>query len=335
VPVVAARSRTDAPSADDGIRLTVAAVAARLGVAAPTLRTWDRRYGLGPSGHTAGSHRRYNASDISRLETMRRLTLEGMAPADAARLATRGGLSAVESIGARDANGPQGRRVSPEADRPPGSDLDDGPTLEILDPLSLAAAAVESDEGRVRRLVRRATFRTSILAAWRTLVLPALELLAGRDHADRPGHEPEFVLRAAMLAAVREFGSTASGSSGDVLILAETAMHVEAHVLAGELSHRGLSTRVIRPRGRTVAEAVAVVRQRGMRMVVLLGEPEGADEVAAAVTATGEHVFVIAQARTAADVPEVHRARTLAGAVHEIESLLSEVPHTGKPVGDG
>src|SRR5699024_777713 len=29
--------------------LTVAAVAARLGVAASTLRTWDRRYGLGPS----------------------------------------------------------------------------------------------------------------------------------------------------------------------------------------------------------------------------------------------------------------------------------------------
>ncbi|MBZ2197749.1 MerR family transcriptional regulator [Occultella gossypii] len=333
---MAARSRTDAPSADDGIRLTVAAVAARLGVAAPTLRTWDRRYGLGPSGHAAGSHRRYNASDISRLETMRRLTLEGMAPADAARLATRGGLSAVESaIEVRDGSGPRGRRAAPEADRLPGSDLDDGPTLEIVDPLSLAAAAVESDEGRVRRLVRRAAFGTSILGAWRTLVLPALELLAGRDHADRPGHDPEFVLRGAMLAAVREFGSTTSGSSGDVLVLAEPAMHVEAHVLAGELSHRGLPARVVRPRARTVADAVAVVHQRGMRLVVLLGEPDGAGEVAADVTASGEHVFVIAHTRTAADLPDVHRARTLAGAVHEIESLLSEVPHTGNQAGDG
>ena len=39
--------------------LTVAAVARRLGVAPSTLRTWDRRYDLGPSAHTAGSHRRY------------------------------------------------------------------------------------------------------------------------------------------------------------------------------------------------------------------------------------------------------------------------------------
>ncbi|MEY3685921.1 MAG: hypothetical protein RJB00_871, partial [Actinomycetota bacterium] len=30
-------------------RLTVASVARRLGIAPATLRTWDRRYGLGPS----------------------------------------------------------------------------------------------------------------------------------------------------------------------------------------------------------------------------------------------------------------------------------------------
>ncbi|WP_418607771.1 MerR family transcriptional regulator [Georgenia sp. SUBG003] len=39
-----------------GAPLTVAAVAGRLGVAASTLRTWDRRYGLGPSAHEAGAH---------------------------------------------------------------------------------------------------------------------------------------------------------------------------------------------------------------------------------------------------------------------------------------
>ena len=41
--------------------LTVAAVARRLGVAPATLRTWDRRYGLGPTERVAGSHRRYSA----------------------------------------------------------------------------------------------------------------------------------------------------------------------------------------------------------------------------------------------------------------------------------
>lgn len=67
--------------------LTVAAVARRLGVAPATLRTWDRRYGLGPSEHTAGAHRRYSATDLARLVVMRRLTLEGVAPAEAAAIA--------------------------------------------------------------------------------------------------------------------------------------------------------------------------------------------------------------------------------------------------------
>ena len=65
--------------------LTVAAVARRLGVAPATLRTWDRRYGLGPSEHQAGSHRRYTAADLARLEHMRRLVIAGVPPADAAR----------------------------------------------------------------------------------------------------------------------------------------------------------------------------------------------------------------------------------------------------------
>jgi hypothetical protein len=74
--------------------LTVAAVARRLGVAPPTLRTWDRRYGLGPSAHTAGAHRRYSPADVARLMVMRRLTLEGVAPADAAKIAVATPVSA-------------------------------------------------------------------------------------------------------------------------------------------------------------------------------------------------------------------------------------------------
>jgi len=59
----------DAPTASAppyGARLTVSAVAHRLGVAPATLRTWARRYGLGPSEHSAGEHRRYSAADLAR-----------------------------------------------------------------------------------------------------------------------------------------------------------------------------------------------------------------------------------------------------------------------------
>ena len=62
--------------------LTVAAVARRIGVAPATLRTWDRRYGLGPSVHEAGEHRRYCPSDLAQLTLMRRLIISGVAPAD-------------------------------------------------------------------------------------------------------------------------------------------------------------------------------------------------------------------------------------------------------------
>jgi DNA-binding transcriptional MerR regulator len=65
-------------------KLTVAAVARRIGVAPATLRTWDRRYGLGPSQHQEGEHRRYCPKDLAKLTMMRRLIGAGVAPADAA-----------------------------------------------------------------------------------------------------------------------------------------------------------------------------------------------------------------------------------------------------------
>src|SRR3954466_16377778 len=70
------------------MRWWVAAVARALGVAPATLRTWDRRYGVGPSGHREGQHRRYTEVDLSRLEMMRQLLLQGVSTADAARAAT-------------------------------------------------------------------------------------------------------------------------------------------------------------------------------------------------------------------------------------------------------
>ncbi|WP_438387068.1 MerR family transcriptional regulator [Actinopolyspora saharensis] len=68
-------------------KLSVAAVARRLGVAPATLRTWDRRYGLGPTEHSSGSHRRYGPEDVARLELMQHALLRGASPAEAARYA--------------------------------------------------------------------------------------------------------------------------------------------------------------------------------------------------------------------------------------------------------
>jgi len=79
--------------------LSVAAVARLLGLASSTLRTWDRRYGLGASSHEAGSHRRYSPSDVARLMMMRRLIATGVAPNEAAEIAiSHEGLLKIEKI---------------------------------------------------------------------------------------------------------------------------------------------------------------------------------------------------------------------------------------------
>ncbi|MEU4804728.1 MerR family transcriptional regulator [Actinosynnema sp. NPDC023587] len=63
------------------------AVARMLGVSPVTLRTWDRRYGLGPSTREEGRHRRYSEQDVARLRRMLELTGHGVTPASAAAAA--------------------------------------------------------------------------------------------------------------------------------------------------------------------------------------------------------------------------------------------------------
>ncbi|GAB1820642.1 MerR family transcriptional regulator [Herbidospora sp. RD11066] len=67
----------------------IGAVARRFGLPAPTLRTWDQRYGLGPSLRTAGGHRRYTELDVQRIQEMHRLVRSGAPAAEAAEAALK------------------------------------------------------------------------------------------------------------------------------------------------------------------------------------------------------------------------------------------------------
>ena len=70
--------------------LPVGKVSELLGIPAVTLRTWEARYGLGPSGRTSGSHRRYTSADIKRLRRVQQLIARGVSAGDAARLSLGG-----------------------------------------------------------------------------------------------------------------------------------------------------------------------------------------------------------------------------------------------------
>lgn len=286
--------------------LTVAAVARTLGVAASTLRTWDRRYGLGPSAHQAGSHRRYTPEDVARLQTMRRLTLRGVAPADAARIATEPDTGEGQTV----------------ADDVPVAAVDDGSL--VLDPLTLAAAAVEPDLRRVHRMLQRATRQAGVVAVWTDLVQPAEEMVdtSRRRLAERPGTDPRGVMRVGLMQAIRELAVT---GSSPVRILAAPEDRVRAHVIAGGLAENDLGALVVGAEHVADVELDSWLPPGEAKVLAVIGNPPVAEEVVTRASERGDvEVFLLGSQSPAIWLRQVHRVRTAQAAVAEITAAVRE-----------
>lgn len=65
--------------------LRIGEVSRRTGVTVPTLRAWERRYGLLDPDRTEGGHRLYSDQDVAHVRAMQRLLDEGWSAAAAAR----------------------------------------------------------------------------------------------------------------------------------------------------------------------------------------------------------------------------------------------------------
>ena len=80
--------------------LNIAAVARRTGVAADTLRKWERRYAILRPKRTSGGQRRYDDADIARVEWLRDRLEEGYRIGEAAALlvGTVGGASSTDEL---------------------------------------------------------------------------------------------------------------------------------------------------------------------------------------------------------------------------------------------
>lgn len=166
------RGGKSAPAKDES--LTVAAVARRLGVAPATLRTWDRRYGLGPSGHTQGEHRRYNSMDLARLTLMRKLVIAGVPPMQAAEQALK-----LEDENISKANFvellPQEFEVREE----------------LVDSLMRAAQAM--DRTFVQELLDAEIRNNGIINAWSEVIVPSLMLIGDEWAVTGSGIEVEHM----------------------------------------------------------------------------------------------------------------------------------------------
>ncbi|HEY7024194.1 MAG TPA: MerR family transcriptional regulator [Candidatus Limnocylindrales bacterium] len=71
---------------------TIKEAANRSGVAVPTIRAWERRYGVIAPARTDSGYRLFDEEAIRRLDAMRRLVAGGMSPALAAAEIAQGGI---------------------------------------------------------------------------------------------------------------------------------------------------------------------------------------------------------------------------------------------------
>ena len=228
--------------------LTVAAVARRIGVAPATLRTWDRRYGLGPSSHEAGEHRRYCPNDLAQLTLMRRLIISGVAPADAAvRAKAHSGSVSVENV------------------------IQDFEVREdVVD--SLHRAAKSLDKNFVETLLRKDISENGVIASWTEVIVPLLFLVGDEWAATGAGIEVEHMLSEIIKRLLREgVAEIKEPVNTQPVLLASVGeeLHCLAlHALAAALAEKGIETFFLG--ARTPLEAISGMVKRAAPPAVFL-----------------------------------------------------------------
>ncbi|GAB2511255.1 MerR family transcriptional regulator [Nocardiopsis aegyptia] len=264
--------------------LTPGAAARLLGVAPATLRSWDRRYGIGPRERSPGGHRRYGREDIARLRALCRLVGEGLPPAEAARQALDTRLGSVSEDGAAD-----GDPASADPGLPVGRA---GASLQ-----GLARAAARMDADLVESLLEKSLSEAGVVTVWEELAQPLLYGMGRKWEATRTYVEVEHLLSWCVSSALRRVaaGRADEATRERPVLLACTPweMHgLPVEALAAALREAGSPHRVLGP-CTPVEATLRALRRLGPRALVLWSHaPTRADGAVLA-----------AAARAAADAP--------------------------------
>lgn len=295
-PVRPASDDDGEPDDSTGPSLPVSAVARRLGVAPATLRTWDRRYGVGPGEHAAGAHRRYAPADVVRLEAMRRLTMEGVPPAEAAEAAL--GLHPVDATVQRGA----AARPEPVPGVKPLPDREGrlrrgGPGGRILAlpgagdvAVGLGRAAMALDSTSVMAALRAEIAEHGVVPTWDHVLIPVLSAAGARWAMTGEGVEVEHLLSECITAALREVGARDVRAARRPVLLASAPREQHSlplHAVAAGLAERGVGSQVLG--GALPADALqAAVRRTGAAALFVWSQLDstGAPEALAGVPVT-------------------------------------------------
>lgn len=292
--------------------LSVAALARRLGVAPATLRTWDRRYGVGPSGHTTGRHRRYGAEDIARLELMQRALLRGASPAEAARYALRANPQPEAGSAQRDQDEVGPARLRLAAPATSSSDQDLSAPADDVDWLvaegdfhpgpgrraasggrglklpgasrtarGLGRAVLAMDSPGAQRLLADAFDGLGVAEAWAEVIAPVSAAIMARWETSGLGVETEHLLRECVLAALLRVTPVVSAPRNARPVLLACAPRERSslplYALVATLAAREIGTRMLGAALPAEALAAAIRRTAPSAVVLWAQAPRHAD----------------------------------------------------------
>lgn len=227
-------------AAKDDEKLTVAAVARRIGVAPATLRTWARRYGLGPSGHEAGEHRKYLPQDLAKLIMMRRLIVAGVSPAEAAKqaLSHKGSLNLEQIV----------ETVHERSD--------------VVD--AIVSAAQSLDHNFVEALLRQEISQFGVIDSWHEVMVPVLIIVGDIWAQTGEGIEVEHLLSESITNVLRDFSrEIKSPINPRPVLLASVGeeLHTLAlHALTAALAELNIECQVMGARTPLAAISTVVTR---------------------------------------------------------------------------
>jgi len=237
---------------------TVQAVADRLGVPTATLRSWTRRYGIGPRNHRPGRHRRYTEHDVAVLARMHEMIGRGVSPADAARAAAA--------------------------------------TAGTADTAAVLAAAFALDSVTTEQVIEQGIREHGVAGAWTSVIRPAFDRLDGVQAADGGCMDVEHLLSRAAVQALQRVALQQGRAPAPRILVA--CCDGEWHTLGVEALTAALAQRGDPPLmlGASVpAECVldAADRLSSVKVVVLWAQQPATADSAAVRTISGRGIQVM------------------------------------------
>jgi MerR family transcriptional regulator, light-induced transcriptional regulator len=280
---------------EDRPRYAVGVVADRLGLPTATLRSWNRRYGIGPPGHDPGSHRLYSDADIAAVQRMQRLIADGASTRSAARATVAPGRG---------------------------------------DPSELLAAAFALDGAAAGLLIEASLRERGVVDTWDSLLRPVFAALStlqveGADCLDVEHLLSRITTRALQRVPARTPGS-GTRDAAVVLACCDGEVHTLAlEALAAALGHAGCAAVMLGGSVPAASVVVALGRLPGATVAVLWSQRASTADPATvhAVTSTGATVMVAGPGWVGVPLGRrVGRLRTLGAAVERLTGIPARVP---------